>query len=268
MTTSYEFHPHSEIFPMMEDDTAEFAALVDDIKEHGLREPIAIHKGMILDGRNRYRACQKLGTEIDIKEYDGDDLVGFVLSANLHRRHLNEGQRAMVAAKLANLELGANQHSEGTSIDVASRLLNVGRASVDRARRVLSMADPSIIDQVDKGNMSVSAGAQAASLAPKEQQDIADEKKQSKGNKKQSKGNKKQSKRNKKSHKPQPPSPGERHLQKYHHCEQGLIDTLEYWLGDLEDFDKAAEVVERTKKRLDETLNKMKEEADAEKEAA
>jgi hypothetical protein len=260
MTTSYEFHPHSEIFPMMEDDTVEFAALVDDIKEHGQREKIVLFEGKILEGRNRYRACQKLGTEIDIKEYDGNDPVGFVLSANLHRRHLNESQRAMVAAKLANLELGANQHSEGTSIDVASRLLNVGRASVDRARRVLNMADPSIIDQVDKGNMSVSTGAQAASLAPKEQQDIAEK---ASGKEKQSKGKKKQSKGKKKREKKPEPLPGERHLQQYRSIEQKLIEAL-----DRLDFDKAAEVVEHTKKRLDETLNKMKEEADAEREEA
>ena len=52
----------------------------------------------------------------------GDDPVAFVVSANLRRRHMDENQRAMVAAKLANLPHGggiyyrsANLHIDGTS---------------------------------------------------------------------------------------------------------------------------------------------------------
>jgi len=62
-------------------------------------------------------------------------------------------------------------------------------------------------------------------------------------------------------------SAGERLLQAYHHHEQVLIDALE-WLDELEDFDKIAEVVERTKERLDETFDKMREEANTAREEA
>jgi hypothetical protein len=41
-----------------------------------------------------------------IEEYSGDDPLGFVISHNLHRRHMNESQRGMVGAKLANLGKG------------------------------------------------------------------------------------------------------------------------------------------------------------------
>jgi hypothetical protein len=68
----------------------------------------------------------------------------------------------MVAAKLANLHLGGNQHSEDTSIEGASALLNVGRASVERAKAVQREAVPEIVKAVEQGEVSVSAAAQFA----------------------------------------------------------------------------------------------------------
>jgi ParB-like chromosome segregation protein Spo0J len=141
-----------------------FKALVEDIKERKQQEPIWLYEDKILDGRNRYRACQQLGIEVDVRTYHKhkSDPVSFVLSVNLHRRHLNEGQRAMVAAKLANLDLGANQHSEGTSTDAASKLLNVSRSSVDRARAVLAKGDPSLVEAVEGGAVSLTEAANTA----------------------------------------------------------------------------------------------------------
>jgi hypothetical protein len=71
----------------------------------------------------------------------------------------------MVAGKLTSLEAGANQHTkgQGTSIDVASKLLNVGRASIDRARKVLATGDPALVAAVEEGSVSVSAAANEAS---------------------------------------------------------------------------------------------------------
>ena len=110
MTKLLEPHPFADVFPILEGDA--FQALEKDIEARGQQEPIWVYEGKILDGRNRYRACQRLGREPKVQDYVGDDPIGFVLSANLHRRHLNEGQRAMVAANLSNLVLGANQHTK------------------------------------------------------------------------------------------------------------------------------------------------------------
>src|SRR5215813_8180487 len=54
-----EFHPLADLFPLMEG--AEFDALVADIDANKLRDRILLYEGMILDGRNRYRALRKLG---------------------------------------------------------------------------------------------------------------------------------------------------------------------------------------------------------------
>src|SRR5258708_27943049 len=104
MTAALVAHPLANLFPLIEGE--EFQRLVADIKERGLWHPITIHDGLILDGRNRYRGCIAAGVRVRSEAYAGDDPSGFVISSNLHRRHLNESQRAMVAAKLANLGHG------------------------------------------------------------------------------------------------------------------------------------------------------------------
>src|SRR5689334_17430801 len=110
MTTTHEpaqaelqFHPLANVFPLIEGD--EFKALVEDIREHGVLEPIWLYEGKILDGRNRYRAYQAAFPDADedppFREYLDDKPVEFVISLNLKRRHLNESQRGMVADNIA-----------------------------------------------------------------------------------------------------------------------------------------------------------------------
>lgn len=91
-----ELHPLSSLFPRMTG--TEFASLRDDIAANGLRSPIVLHDGMILDGGNRYRACIEAGVEPAFTAFDGDNIVSFVLSANLHRRHMTAGQQAAIVS--------------------------------------------------------------------------------------------------------------------------------------------------------------------------
>jgi protein gp37/ParB-like chromosome segregation protein Spo0J len=99
-------HPAADLFPMVEGD--ELRELCSDIKERGLQQPIIVWRdGTLLDGRNRLVACYRTNQEVVLETYEGDDPVQFSLSANLHRRHLNAGQRAVVALKVRELLLPA-----------------------------------------------------------------------------------------------------------------------------------------------------------------
>lgn len=165
------FHPLSELFPLMQG--REFDELVADVKANGLREPIWTYDGQILDGRNRWRACESAQVaHRPMREYTGDDPVSFVVSLNLHRRHLDESQRAVVAARISNMPHGGDYTSDrpiGTSLGQAAELLNVGERSVKRAKEVLRDGASELVTAVESGRVSVSAAADVAEL-PKEQQ--------------------------------------------------------------------------------------------------
>ena len=85
--------------------TEEFTALYEDIREHGLLEPIVTYEGKILDGRTRYNACMQAEIEPKFVEWDGrgDSPLNFVLSENLHRRHLTPSQKAAITLEYKRL---------------------------------------------------------------------------------------------------------------------------------------------------------------------
>jgi site-specific DNA-methyltransferase (adenine-specific) len=96
-------HPYATIFPEMP--AAEFAELVADIRAHGLREPIWTYEGKILDGRHRHRGCKEAKVTPTFREFVGTDLeaMEFVISLNLHRRHLKPGQVNAIGADVEEL---------------------------------------------------------------------------------------------------------------------------------------------------------------------
>jgi ParB-like chromosome segregation protein Spo0J len=169
--SAFEFHPLADLFPLMEG--AEFDDLVADIKANGLHEPIVVYEDKILDGRNRSRACVEAAVQPRFTAYTGDNPIAFVISLNLKRRHLNESQRAMVAAKLAMLAHGQRQTGQLAAVptqDEAAALLNVGDRSVRRAVEVRDRGADALICAVERGEISVSAAADVSAL-PKEKQD-------------------------------------------------------------------------------------------------
>lgn len=99
----WPIHPAADLFPMLDDD--ELRALADDIAAHGLHEPVWLYDDpergpVLLDGRNRRAACDlagKIMSAKDVRWYQGDDPIGFVISENVKRRHLMAGQLAVVA---------------------------------------------------------------------------------------------------------------------------------------------------------------------------
>jgi len=164
------------MFPALDDGA--FCKLVEDIRVNGLLEPITLFEGKILDGVNRYHACLETGIEPLLKDYEGTDPLGFVISMNLRRRHLNETQRAMVAAKIATMRQGARTDLspiDERSQENAATLLNVSKRSVERAAKVLNRGTPELIEKVDGGEVSVSAAAAVADLPEAEQRTVVNQ---------------------------------------------------------------------------------------------
>jgi hypothetical protein len=166
MITQYEFHELCQIFPRCSDE--ELQLLVSDIRENGLLTPITLYEGKILDGRNRYLACQMLNIEPDYEEFDGNDPLPFVVSRNLCRRHLSESQRAMVAAAIIELQRDDNGKSDVT-ISEAAEQLNVSERMVNQAVKVLHEGTEQDVKDIMSGDKKVRTVANEI----KEQSDFA-----------------------------------------------------------------------------------------------
>lgn len=191
-------HPAADLFPIVEGD--EFAELCSDIKERGLAQPITIWTdGSLLDGRNRLLACYETHQEVVLDRYEGTDPVQFSLSANLHRRHLNPGQRAVVALKVRELlqpaakerqrEAG-EQFGKGAKLTAdlrspkqteveqrrqdrnaaaqAAKATGASTRAVEQAARVEKMA-PDLLPQVQAGTMALDKAHKEAQQRERQQ---------------------------------------------------------------------------------------------------
>lgn len=176
MTDPLPYHPLANLFPLIEGkDFEEFCA---GIKADGrLHDKIVLLDGQILDGRNRYRACTAVGMTAHTRTFDpkveGDPL-NFVISKNLHRRHLSASQRAMLAADIETYRHGGNRRDDQDANlhverDRAARVAGASPRSVASAAKVRDQGTPELGNAVRQGDLAVSAAAEIASLPVDEQ---------------------------------------------------------------------------------------------------
>lgn len=156
-------HPATDVLPRMTE--SEYADLKRDIKANGQQQPILVWEGKILDGRERYRACKALG--IQPKTRVLANLAGsaeqMVVSLNVHRRHLTESQKAMVAACVATTSVGSNQTSQGVTQGEAAEKFNTSPDSIQRARKVIEFGNKSLVQVVIQGKLDVTNARRIAS---------------------------------------------------------------------------------------------------------
>ena len=168
---TYELHPLCTFFPRIEG--AEFAALCEDIRINGQREPIVLLDGMVLDGGNRYRACVEAGIEPRFVEFEGGDAVAFVLSANLHRRHLSVGQHAAIVASVTNWATAQPAYRPKAG-NVAPLQTVADRAALsgasERTQKTadkVAKADPELAKAVGQGKTTLAKAAVQIGEAPR-----------------------------------------------------------------------------------------------------
>jgi len=182
MNRPLELHPVSAIFPVLPPE--EFAALKEDIRRHGLKVPVLVHGGTILDGRHRYQACRELGIPCAVVEWNGADPWLEVQSRNLIRRHLAKDQvyaiRKLAALRFPDLAapieaekakakarkaqargqplgrkaLSRSQDRYRESADLIGAQLGVSGSTVKRVDRLAREA-PELVPKVAAGELSV-----------------------------------------------------------------------------------------------------------------
>lgn len=178
MAKALEVHPFAELFPLH--DGPPLWELRRDIEEQGQLDPIITYHGKVLDGRRRQVCCIAAGVVPKYKPFKGTEAeaLAFVVSKNLRRRHLGEAERAMVAAKIAKLPVGANQHTTGDgeggasappSNSQAAQMMNVSVEAVKRAKTVQEHGSEELKEAVADGTVALSDAAKVAKQ-PKEKQ--------------------------------------------------------------------------------------------------
>ena len=119
-STSLIPHAFAKLLPAMRD--SDLASLRASLLADGyVGPPIYTFEGKILDGVHRHRLCVELEIDPPVVEYAGADAFRFALNQNLARRHLNESQRAMVAARLVTTKKGDNRFTVDSSIDLSTQ---------------------------------------------------------------------------------------------------------------------------------------------------
>jgi protein gp37 len=155
---TYTQHPLSAAFPPMSAPAyAEFRA---DIAANGVHHStITIFEDRVLEGWHRYCACGETGRSAELRfdQFPGDAVAAlrFVISANMHRRHLNESQRGIIAAKLI---MTADQ---GVKLRVAavSEQANVSEKTITDATQVVGSGNAELLARVEAGEVAVSRAA-------------------------------------------------------------------------------------------------------------
>jgi hypothetical protein len=199
----HETHPAADVFPLLEGE--EFDRLVADIRENGLREPIwrvwvedgaagnGTTKPLILDGRNRLRACFEAKVRPEFQDYEGNEPWSFVWSLNACRRDLTTGQKAaagveslpgieremeerrraaIAASRRDQSALNLGQSGRSASAATVAAGAGVSRATVENAKRVKRDAEPEVWDAVRSGRLAVDAALQVSKLEPRRQREV------------------------------------------------------------------------------------------------
>jgi len=162
MSPELFLHPLCVFFPRIVG--PEFEALKADILANGLRQPITLYEGQVLDGGNRYRACLEVGVEPVFEGFQGGDVAAFVLSQNMHRRMLSQGQNAAIIAQVtnwaeANQRGGKRQTDEAATLPlatVADRAKASGTSErTQRKADAIAKADPALAAEVAQGTTTL-----------------------------------------------------------------------------------------------------------------
>lgn len=160
------YHPLSNIFPLLEGDG--FMKLVEDIRSNGLREPVELYDGRIIDGRNRYRACIAAQVPVRYSEFRGKDAFAFVVSRNLHRRHLSAEERLDIGERI--VKWGA------IPVSAVAKEMKVSQNALEMRVRIAKKGDPTLVAAVRKGDVNLKTGSRLVHLSKEDQKAFVESK--------------------------------------------------------------------------------------------
>ena len=126
---------------------ARYARLLASIRAHGLRRPIVVWRGRVIDGLHRLKACLEAGVEPRYEVLDDDaDPFQYLAGVNIPHRDMTQNDKARLAYDMSQYSKpGRPRATEENSAHVrnltqgeAAELVGVSKRLVSDASRVLS----------------------------------------------------------------------------------------------------------------------------------
>jgi hypothetical protein len=130
--SSLKPHPLAEQFDMIEqgdDGGAAFEALKASIAKDGIKFPIWIFEGKVLDGRNRLKAGLAVGHKFTVRDFQfftgtREEAKAFVDAANIHRRHHSADQKERIVKARITEHPGASNRQIAKMCGVSHTFVN------------------------------------------------------------------------------------------------------------------------------------------------
>ena len=167
MTEIIESEEYKTLFPNLEGDA--FDELVKDIDTNGQAESIILNQdGVLIDGYQRKRACEQLGIDVksEVVEFKGKEHeLAFIMSHNLHRRHLTTIQKYEIAKKMLlvveeEIEDGAKSppapagNHDKPSIAKTAKIVGIGKTAIKQASAI-EEGRPDLYEKVKRGELTI-----------------------------------------------------------------------------------------------------------------
>ncbi len=173
---SFELKINNEIMeclPHLSKD--ELKSLEDNILKNGIREPLVVYKGFIIDGHNRYSIAKKYNLKFETIEYNfssKNQALLWIIDNQLGRRNLTDFSRAELALKqkeylaneakerqgtrtdLENSNIVQNS-TQGRTVEHLSKIANVSRDTIQRTEYIQNNSSQSDIDELRQGTKSI-----------------------------------------------------------------------------------------------------------------
>lgn len=174
-------HPLSALFAQYDLAGEDLNILAEDIKANGLHLPITTHEGMILDGWNRFQACQIAKVRpVFLSLAPGLDPWEFVKGANMLRRHMSPAERVAVMLLKRRMDgehsrmnecsdnhvVNNDQLNQSTkpSVREIQRDLEVSKGVAVKAAQVARADDPALEHALSEKRVSLNQAAELAKM--------------------------------------------------------------------------------------------------------
>ena len=152
----------------------EFKQLEENILKDGIRDPLVLWNGYLIDGHNRYQIAFKHGLEyktIDKEFEDESQVKEWMINNQFGRRNLSNYQRSVLALELESvfskrakeqqvrkpefvLPMLAEQKPIDTRKELA-KVANVSHGTLDKVKKIQAVATPEVKAQLSTGEVSI-----------------------------------------------------------------------------------------------------------------